>query len=144
MFAWIENSRVRDLVSDPSVFTPEIAALYNTEVPQGIVQGATLVDDVWTNPEVIVPEFVAPEPVVVVPPTVSIITYKMLFSSAERIATKNSVDEVIIDLMELTNDPRITVVDLSLASVGEALDYMTSIGILAEGRKAEILLGVIR
>ena len=78
------------------------------------------------------------------PPTVSAIQYKMLFTSAERIAAKASVDPVIIDLQDLLNDPRTTEVDLSLQSISDALDYMTVKGILAVGRKAEILTGVVK
>lgn len=78
------------------------------------------------------------------PPIVSVIEYKMLFTSAERIATKLSTDPVIVDLQELMNDPRTKNVDLSLQSISDALDYMTSKGILAAGRKAEILTGVIK
>jgi hypothetical protein len=137
--AWIENGRIRDIAqgNPQELFHPDLAAFYVVDVPDEASAG-----DGWVDGVLVVAT--EPEPAPVVPPTVSVITYKMLFTSAERVATKNSVDEVIIDLMELTNDPRTTVVDLSLASVGEALDYMTSIGILAEGRKAEILLGVIR
>lgn len=76
-------------------------------------------------------------------PKVSAIEYKMLFTSAERIAAKASVDPVIVDLQELLNDPRTKEIDLSLASIHGALDYMTAIGILAEGRKAQILTGVV-
>jgi len=78
-----------------------------------------------------------------VPPKVAVIEYKMLFTSAERIAVKASADPVIIDLQELMNDPRTLNVDLSLKSVQDALDYMTHLGILADGRKEEILTGVI-
>jgi len=78
------------------------------------------------------------------PPTVSAIQYKMLFTSAERIAAKASVDPVIIDLQDLLNDPRTTEVDLSLQSISDALDYMTVNGILAVERKAEILTGVVK
>ena len=77
-------------------------------------------------------------------PKVSAIEYKMLFTSAERIAAKASVDPVIMDLQELLNDPRTLTVDLSLQSISDALDYMTAIGLLAAGRKAEILTGVVR
>jgi len=78
------------------------------------------------------------------PPLVSVITYKLLFTSAERIATKASTDPVIVDLQDLMNDPRTTHVDLSLQSISDALDYMTHLGLIAAGRKAEILTGVIR
>ncbi len=78
------------------------------------------------------------------PPMVSVIEYKMLFTSAERIAVKASADPVIIDLQDLMNDPRTANVDLSLQSISDALDYMTAIGLIAAGRKAEILTGVVR
>lgn len=52
MKAWIENNTVRDIAQGiPSeVYMPEIAALYNTDIPDGTERGATLIDDVWTNP----------------------------------------------------------------------------------------------
>jgi hypothetical protein len=54
-FAWIENNQVRDICpSIPSdVYTPEIAALYTTEVNDDIVSGASLIDGVWTNKPVV-------------------------------------------------------------------------------------------
>ena len=77
------------------------------------------------------------------PPKVSAIEYKMLFTSEERIAVKASVDPIIIDLQELLNDPRTVNVDLSLQSISDALDYMTHLGLIAAGRKDEILTGII-
>jgi hypothetical protein len=78
------------------------------------------------------------------PPTVSAIQYKMLFTSAERIAAKASTDPVIVDLQELLNDPRTDSVDLALQSISDALDYMTYIGLIMVGRKAEILTGEVK
>jgi len=77
------------------------------------------------------------------PPTVDVITYKMLFTSTERIAVKASTDPVIIDLQDLMNDPRTENVDLSLQSVSDALSYMTYIGLIAPGRKEQILTGKV-
>lgn len=82
--------------------------------------------------------------VIATPPTVSAISFKMLFTSAERIAAKASTDPVIIDLFDLLNDPRTTSVDLSLQSIDDALTYMTTIKLIAAGRKDEILLGVVK
>lgn len=78
------------------------------------------------------------------PPVVSAIQYKMLFTSAERIAAKASTDPVIMDLQELLNDPRTNSIDLSLQSISDALDYMTYIGLIVIGRKAEILTGEVK
>lgn len=143
-YAWLQASIIRDICNgDPgSLFHPDIAALYDTEVPDEAMQGDTFEDGVLTPKPI--PEPVAVEPVAPVPPKVSVIEYKMLFTSAERIAVKASVDPIIIDLQELMNDPRTTTVDLSLQSISDALDYMTAIGLIAVGRKAQILSGQIR
>lgn len=55
--AWIENGKVRDVAhDDPSlIFTPEVAAFYAVDVPDGTKPGATMVDGVWINPPEIVP-----------------------------------------------------------------------------------------
>jgi hypothetical protein len=60
--AWIENSAVRDVAqSDPAtIYTPSVAVMYDTDVPDGTLNGATLVGGVWTNPPVAPP---APPPV---------------------------------------------------------------------------------
>lgn len=143
-YAWLQASIIRDICNgDPgSLFHPDIAALYDTEVPDEAMQGDTFEDGVLTPKPIPAP--VAVEPVAPVPPKVSVIEYKMLFTSAERIAVKASVDPIIIDLQELMNDPRTTTVDLSLQSISDALDYMTAIGLIAVGRKAQILSGQIR
>jgi hypothetical protein len=66
--AWIDPPGfVRDVAQDPDpflIYAPEIATLYDTEVPEGTVNGATLVNDVWVNP----PPYVPPEPPPVVEP----------------------------------------------------------------------------
>lgn len=143
-YAWLQASIIRDICNgDPgSLFHPDIAALYDTEVPDEAMQGDTFEDGVLTPKPIPAP--VAVEPVAPVPPKVSVIEYKMLFTSAERIAVKASVDPIIIDLQELMNDPRTTTVDLSLQSISDALDYMTAVGLIAAGRKAQILSGVVR
>jgi len=52
MKAWIENGRVRDIAqgNPQDNYHPDVAKLYDTEVPDGTVSGATLVAGVWTNP----------------------------------------------------------------------------------------------
>lgn len=139
--AWIESGVIRDVAQgDPqALYHPDIAALYGTEVPDDAENGDAFSDGVLTKKVVVAePE---PEAAAPVPPKVDVITYKMLFTSAERIATKTSADPVIQDLQDLMNDPRTQNVDLALKSVQDALDYMTYLGILAVGRKAEILTG---
>jgi hypothetical protein len=135
-YARIINNIAVDVSTNPTEsFHPEIASQF-VSVPDNVVAGWELVNGVWGE--------VAALEVIVVPPTVSVIEYKMLFTSQERVATKNSADPVIVDLQELMNDPRTTNVDLSLKSISDALDYMTTLNILGAGRKAEILTGIVK
>ena len=141
-YAWIENETIRDVAQGipKDTYHPDIVKFYDTEVPDEAENGDTFKDGVLTKRPI--PEPVIPEPALFVPPTVSVIQYKMLFTSQERIAAKASVDPVIMDLQDLLNDPRTLTVNLALKSISDALDYMTSIKLLAPGRKAEILTGV--
>lgn len=142
--AWIENSVIRDVAhTDPySIYHADVAKFYTSDVPDNAENGDTFANGVLTKK--VIPVEVPPEPVAPVPPKVTVIEYKMLFTSAERIAVKASADPVIIDLQELMNDPRTVNVDLSLQSISDALDYMTGLGLIAVGRKAEILTGEIK
>lgn len=144
MKAWIENAQIRDVChgTPEELYHPDIAKFYDTDVPADAVNG-----DGWVDGQLVKPVIVAPTPVepqAPKPPKVTVIEYKMLFTSAERIATKASTDPVMVDLQELMNDPRTVNVDLSLKSVSDALDYMTHLGIIAPARKAEILTGVVK
>jgi hypothetical protein len=60
--AWIENNRVRDIApGEPAdIYHPDVAVLYDTDIPDDIVAGAELVDGVWINPPP--PVFVPPPP----------------------------------------------------------------------------------
>ena len=59
--AWIENNRVRDIApGEPTdIYHPDVAVLYDTDIPDDIVPGAELIDGVWTNPA---PVVLPPEP----------------------------------------------------------------------------------
>lgn len=141
--AWVENGVIREVCAGipAELYHPDIAVLYNTDVPDGAQNG-----DLWDGATLTKP--LPPESVPVVPaapvyPRVSAIEYKMLFTPQERISVKTSTDPIIQDLSELLGDPRVLTVDLNLASIQSALDYMSAVGILAPGRKAEILTGGI-
>lgn len=136
--AWIENNIVRDVVSgNPfDMFHSDIAVHYDTDVPDGTVQGATLVDGEWVNPVV--------EQVVEATESktkVGAIEYKLLFTSLERLAIKTSNDPIIQDLYEITNDPRLTEIDLSLKSTKDSIAYLVSVGVLTQDRAEQILRG---
>lgn len=144
--AWVDTTTntIRDIAhGDPTaIYHPDIAALYDTDVPDEAQNGDSYVDGVWTAKPV--PEPVASEPVAPVPPKVSPVEFKLLFAAPERVAIKTSTDAIVQDFFELVNDPRLTYVDLALQSTQDALAYLTAIGILADGRAAQIITGTVQ
>jgi hypothetical protein len=143
MKAWIENEVIRDISNGnpEELYHPDVAKFYTTDVPDDAVNG-----DGWVNGKLIKPvvvEPVAAEPAAIVPPKLSTVDFRGLFTIAEEIAITKSVDEVVVVLWSRFTDPKLENVDMALASVDYALDYLTTSGILAAGRKAEILLAEI-
>lgn len=127
MKAWIENDTVRDIChgNPAECYHPDIAVHYNTDVPEGTVNGATLVDGEWVNP--VIPE---PTPVEPVQPdiTVSPVEFKLLWTVTERakITELKASDPIIQDFYSIIDDPRLTLVNLSLKSTQDAVDYLLS------------------
>ena len=147
-YAWIENNKIRDIVEvDPfTVFHADVAKNYSTEVEDNVKDNAELIDGVWVNPVTPEPDpdYVAPEPEKVYP-KVTPLEFKMLFTSQERIAIKEAkvTDEILQDGFEILEDPRLTVVDLGLASNHGFIDYMVTLGLVTTERADEIKGGLI-
>lgn len=135
--AWIENNKVRDIANgNPSeLFHPDIAVNFDTDVPDDTAVGAELVNGVWINH--VIDD--TPVETITVLPLLSPVEFKMLFTSAERIAIKSSTDLVVIDFFELINDPRLTQVDRNLQSVKDAIAHLVLVGIVTQLRADEIL-----
>ena len=139
--AWIENEIIRDICqgNPDELYHPDIAKFYDTDVPDEAENG-----DGWVNGQLVKPEPPAPveppEPEVVYA-KVSPIEFKLLFTSPERVAIKTArqTDPIVDDFFDLVEDPRLTQVDLGLKSTHDALDYLTAQGLLADGRKVQIL-----
>lgn len=100
----------------------------------------------WAGMEFVTHDHIAQEPAPVVPPPPSwevldVIDYLKLITPAERIAIRERArtDPVVEDIVDLQrNTSRIRSDDPDLLA---ALDYLTAVGILAPGRKQEILIG---
>lgn len=98
--------------------------------------------------ESLLPEVIEPE---VVPPKISPIAYKMLWTIQERIGLKTlrATDVVIDDLYELVEDSRMTTVDLNLQSVQDSIMYclnaLVTVGVIQQAdvqtRYEQILTG---
>jgi len=142
--AWVENNRIRDIAAgNPAdLFHPDIAALYDTDVPDTAVNGAELVDGEWVNPAPAEPP--APAPVPAAAPKVSPVEFKLLFTAPERVAIKASTDPIVQDFFSIIDDPRLTYVDLGLVSTQEAVGYLAMEGLIAEARIQAILSGVVQ
>ena len=147
-YAWIENNKIRDIVEvDPfTIFHADVAKNYNTDVEDNVKDNAELIDGVWVNPVTPEPDpdYEIPEPEKVYP-KVTPLEFKMLFTSQERIAIKEakSTDAILQDGFEILEDPRLTVVDLGLASVQGLIDYMVTLELVTTERADEIKSGII-
>ena len=71
--------------------------------------------------------------------------FKMCFTAAERIAVKNllATDAVLADAYSVLDDPRLTTVDLSLASNQAMIDYLVTLAVLTAERAAQVKAGVM-
>lgn len=148
--AWIENGHIRDIVAgDPTLlFHPDVAMLYDRDVPDDAVVGAALTDGAWS-----VPTFErAPANAAPAYQKIGPIAFKMLFTPQERIKAKQlrATDEVLEDGWGLLDDPRTDIVDLSLESVQQFVEYtltaVKSAGVEVDvaTRKARILAGEVQ
>lgn len=142
-FARIIDNVAIDVSDNPEEhFHPDIAAEF-ASVPDTVTPGWRLVDEEWTAPEVpSVPE------VVIEPKEVDPITFKLLFTSAERIAAKalRASDPAIDDFWTILDDPRTRSVDMRIPSIQAIIEHtLTACNVddVAE-RKAQILQGVMQ
>ena len=147
-YAWIENNKIRDIVEvDPfTIFHADVAKNYSTEVEDNVKDNAELIDGVWVNPVTPEPDpdYEIPEPEKVYS-KVTPLEFKMLFTSQERIAIKEAkaTDAILQDGFEILDDPRLTMVDLGLASVQGLIDYMVTLELLTTERADEIKSGIM-
>jgi len=90
-------------------------------------------------------EFTAPPAVTATPPKLSPIQFKLCFTSTERIAISalKATDPVIADAYEILDDPRLTTVDLALASNQALIDYLVALSVLTPERAAQIKQGLM-
>jgi hypothetical protein len=79
------------------------------------------------------------------PPTrISPVEFKLCFTPQERIAIKaaRATDPVLEDAFDILDDPRLTFVDLTLASTQGLIDYCVAQGHVTAERAVQIKAGV--
>lgn len=128
--------------SPKGFFVPEVVAEF-VDVPDEVQDGWRVVDGVWTISSL--DPAPALEPAPPEPPKLSPVQFKMCFTAQERIAIKalRATNPVIEDAYEVLDDPRLTTVDLSLASNQAMIDYLVSLSVLTAGRAAQVKAGVM-
>lgn len=151
-WAWVENERIRDIcLGDPfALYHPDVAVLYDTQVPDDAAVG-----DGWVNGSLIKqPPSPPPQPPPPSPPTKTEFTpveFKLRFTPEERLAIKtlrtyNGTDEqmklaaaIVDDWLEILEDPRLHVVDITNQSTIAAVNFLRDVGILTPERAQDIL-----
>lgn len=131
-------------------YTDEIAALYNTQVPDGTVNGATKVKGKWVNP---VDDTPAAPPAAPQLPWLTAEQFYLAFKPIERVQIKKSTDEIVVEFwqtFEMLQRAALSI-NPNLPSVQQALGYLALTpdakptpgpGILAPERVAQVLAGV--
>lgn len=78
-------------------------------------------------------------------PQLSPVQFKMCFTPQERIAIKalRATNQIIDDAYEILDDPRLTTVDMALASNQQMIDYLVSLAALTPERAAQIKAGIM-
>lgn len=141
-YAQIVDGVAVDVSTNPAEeFHPEIAALF-VEVPSQVEPQWRLIDGTWQAP----PLADAAVDSVALPPKVSPVEFKLLFTAQERLAIKEARanDPVIDDFFEIVEDPRLTHVNLGLQSTQDALAYLEAKGLITTARRQEALAGQVQ
>lgn len=130
--AWIEDNRVRDVApgNPTELYHPDVAAHYDTQVPDDVRPGATLEDGQWVNP---------PEPAPVTPPPapLSPLAFLRRFNAVERVTIRGSADPYVADfqhLLDLASEIRLDDPDTV-----EGIGYLVQAGLLTQERADAIL-----
>lgn len=139
-YARVINNIAIDVSTNPDEeFHQDIAKEFIV-VPDYVKHGWVFNVDKWEAP--LINEEQKPQP-----PTVSVVEFMLLFTNSERVAAKSlrSSDPMIDDFWSIIDDPRTTVINLSLSSVQEGVEYVLhAIGADVDVRKSEILIGVVK
>jgi hypothetical protein len=127
-YAWIENDKVRDVChGDPTeCYHPDVAKFYNTEVPDGAVNG-----DGWVDGQLVKPE--PPPPAPPPPRTWSVNDIRTGMKLSERVKWDNdSAPEIVTAKTELQRP-------LELDDVTEVLDMLLDAALISATTKTKVL-----
>lgn len=152
--AWIENGHVRDVAHDDpkTIYAPEVAVHYDTDVPDDTVGGATLVNGTWTNPPPPPPP-PPPQPPPPPPPEprhISKLSFRNRFTTTEKVTLEiASLDNPAATMAQrqqaaglrvaLKDQENASYIDLDRADTRSGVQMLETAGLLAAGRSLVIL-----
>ena len=125
-YAWIENDKVRDVApGNPSEwYHPDVAAFYNTQVPDAAANG-----DGWVNGALVKPE--PPAPAAPAPRQWTTDTFRAGMTLAEKTKwDNNSAPEIVTVKAELPKE---------LAAATELLDFLVAANVISQTSADKIL-----
>jgi hypothetical protein len=136
--AWIENGAVKDIApGDPFAFYhPDVAALYDTVIPDTVERGWSLVDGAWTAPPP--PPESGPAPAPQPWQTMSADAFIDMLTLEEEAALSYSADPVLATFHRRLTRPGTTV---ARSWVQAGVGRMVSLALMTQDRADVILAG---
>jgi hypothetical protein len=125
-YAWIENNVIRDVAwTDPSeIYHPDIAKLYDTQVPDDAANG-----DGWVNGALVKPE--PPAPPAPAPRQWTATDFRSGMSLAEKVKWDNdSAPEIITAKAELPKEQ---------AGAQELVDFLVASNVISQASADKIM-----
>jgi hypothetical protein len=127
-YAWIENERIRDIAPGSPVefYHPDIAAFYNTEVPDDAVNG-----DGWVNGQLVKPA--PPPPAPPAPRTWTAADIRAGLTLSERVKWDNdSAPEIVTAKQEMASAQQ-------LEHTTEVLQMLVDAAVISQASMTKVL-----
>lgn len=130
MKAWIENEKIRDIAhSDPfEIYHPDVAKLYDTDVPSDATNG-----DGWVNGKLIKQVIPEPVPASIPPRTVSLDDVRKSLTFAEKAKwDSDKTPEIITAKLEFAQP-------LEIEPATEVLQFLVDSGSISQASMDKVL-----
>lgn len=130
MKAWIENEKIRDIAhSDPfEIYHPDVAKLYDTEVPADATNG-----DGWVNGKLVKQVIPEPVPASIPPRTVSLDDVRKSLTYAEKAKwDSDKTPEIVTAKIEFAQP-------LEVEPATEVLQFLVDSGSISQASMDKVL-----
>jgi hypothetical protein len=130
--AWIVNGQISDIAcKDPyEIYHPDVAKLYDTEVPDDAANGDGWIDGKWIKPTIPEPSFFTPDPV---DRMIGLSQIRQNLTFAEKVKwDNNKTDEIITAKEEF-------ILDLKIPKAAEILQFLVDSGSISQASANNII-----